>query len=89
MVSLISQPLVSIKQQQASKIARNNFVDFSNHQQWDYGNGWKNTLNNLRLTLQPILVLWLIFPGLDVFPDSHLLLRFNHLINQYQPFSSA
>jgi SRSO17 transposase len=92
MVSLISQAFVSIKQEKTSKVERNKFVDFSLHQQWDCGKGWKNTLNNLRLILQPIFVLSLIFPWLDVLPDSHLLLRFNHLIsliNQYQPFSSA
>jgi hypothetical protein len=37
-------------------------------------------------------VLWLIFPWLEVFPNSKLLLGFNHLIsliNQYQPFYSS
>jgi hypothetical protein len=71
---------------------KKNSVDFSIHQQWDCGRGWKNTLNNLRLILQPTLVLWLIFPWLEVFPNSQLLLGFNHLIseiNQYQPFYSS
>jgi SRSO17 transposase len=92
-VSLNSQAFLSLNQQQTSKFERkNSSVDFSLHQQWDYGSGWKNTLNNLRLILQPILVLWLIFPWLDVFPNSKLLLGFNHLIsliNQYQPFCSS
>ncbi len=93
MVSLISPVFLSIKQQRTSKAEKkSNSVDFSLHQQWDYGSGWKNTLNNLRLILQPILMLWLVFPWLDVFPNSKLLLGFNHLIsfiNQYQPFFSS
>ncbi len=92
-VSLNSQPFLSLNQQQTSKIEKKkNSVDFSIHQQWDCGNGWKNTLNNLRLILQPTLVMWLIFPWLEVFPNSKLLLGFNHLIsliNQYQPFCSS
>jgi len=92
MVSLNSQPFLGLNQQQTSKEKKKNSVDFSIHQQWDCGRGWKNTLNNLRLILQPTLVLWLIFPWLEVFPNSQLLLGFNHLIseiNQYQPFYSS
>ena len=93
MVSLNSQPFLSLNQLQTSKIdKKKNSVDFSIHQQWDCGRGWKNTLNNLRLILQLTLVLWLIFPWLEVFPNSKLLLGFNHLIsliNQYQPFYSS
>jgi hypothetical protein len=82
MVSLNSQPFFSLNQQQTSKIEKkDNSIDFSIHQQWDCGGGWKNTLNNLRLILQPILLLWLIFPWLAVFPNSKLLLGFNHLIS--------
>ncbi len=92
-VSLNSQPFLSLNQQKISQNEKkNNSVDFSVHQQWDYGSGGKNTLNNLRLILQPTLVLWLIFPWLEVFPNSKLLLGFNHLIsliNQYQPFYSS
>ena len=90
MVSLNSQPLLSLNQQKTSKSERKkNSVDLAVHQQWDCGSGWKNTLNNLRLILQPTLVMWLIFPWLEVFPNSKLRLGFNHLIsliNQYQPF---
>lgn len=93
LVSLNSQPFLSLNQQQTSKVEeKKNCVDFSIHQRWDCGNGWKNTLNNLRLILQPTLVMWLIFPWLEVFPNSKLLLGFNHLIsliNQSQPFCSS
>ncbi|QKQ72004.1 IS701 family transposase [Nostoc sp. TCL240-02] len=69
-----------------------NCVDFSHHQQWNHNSGWKNTLNNLRLIVQPLLLFWLIYPWLDIFPNSHLLLGFNHLIcamNQFKPFFAS
>jgi hypothetical protein len=59
-------------------------IHFGNHQI-----GWNNVLNNFRLIIQPILLLWLIFPWLEVFPNSSLLLGFHYLIdimNQFQPF---
>ncbi len=69
-----------------------NCVDFSHHQQWNHDSGWKNTLNNLHLIVQPLLLSWLIYPWLDIFPNSHLLLVFNHLIcamNQFKPFFAS
>lgn len=66
--------------------------DFSNHPQWNHESGWKNTLNNLRLIIQPLLLFWLIYPWLSLFPNSHLLLGFNHLIatiNQFKPFYAS
>jgi hypothetical protein len=51
--------------------------------------GWKNILNNFRLIIQPTLSLWLIFPWLEIFPNSHLLLglhRLIHTMNQFQSF---
>lgn len=93
MVSLNSQLFLSLNQQKISQIEKkDNSVDCSVHQQGDCGSGWKNTLNNLRLILQPTLVLWLIFPWLEVFPNSKLLLGFNYLIsliNQHQLFYSS
>jgi len=93
LVSLNSQPFRTLNQQPATQVKKTeNFVDVSLHKQWADGCGWKHTLNNLRLILQPILLFWLIFPWIDVFPNSQLLLGFNHLIsliNQYQPFCSS
>jgi hypothetical protein len=58
MVSLNTSPFLSLNQKKAGKVEnKNNLIDFSAHQQWNCGAGWKNTLNNLRLILQPILVL--------------------------------
>ncbi|NJP17952.1 MAG: IS701 family transposase, partial [Hydrococcus sp. CRU_1_1] len=67
-------------------------TDFFSHQQWNLTRGWKSTLNNLRLIIQPTILLWLIFPWLDVFPSRRLLLGFHQLIesmNQFQPFYSS
>lgn len=92
MVSLNSQAFVSLNQEIKEINIKNKHVDFSVHEQWDCGIGWKNTLNNLRLIFQPILLFWLILPWLNVFPNSKLLIGFNHLINsiyQYQPFYTS
>ncbi len=90
MISLNSPVFLSLNQshQLEAEVQENSDVDFSNHPQWNHESGWKNTLNNLRLIIQPLLLFWLIYPWLSVFPNSHLLLGFNHLIatmNQFKP----
>ena len=67
---------------------RHEAVVFSNHPQWNHKSGWKNTLNNLRLIIQPLLLFWLIYPWLTILPNSDLLLGFNQFIaamNQFKP----
>jgi SRSO17 transposase len=54
--------------------------NFSNHQDWNHTSGWKNCLNNLRLIIQPVVLLWMIYPWLKVFPNRDLLLGFHRLI---------
>ena len=54
--------------------------DFTLHQQWSNKGGWKTTLNNLRLIIQPTILFWMIIPWLDIFPNRHLLLGFHRLI---------
>lgn len=81
--------LCRVQSRLETKVKENSSVDFSNHKQWNQNGGWKNTLNNFRLILQPLLLFWMIYPWLDIFPDSNLLPRFNHLIsaiNQFKPF---
>jgi hypothetical protein len=39
---------------------------------WDGGPGWKRTLNNLRLVLQPYVCAFLLLPWLRVLPLLHL-----------------
>ena len=74
------------------ELQKNSDVDFSNHQQWNHESGWKNTLNNLRLIAQPLLLFWLIYPWIHIFPNSNLLLGFNQLIsalNQFKPYYAS
>ena len=90
MISLNSQAFLGINKahQIQLEVKEDSLIDFSNHKQWNHECGWKSTLNNLRLVLQPLLLFWLIFPWLDILPSSHLLLGFNHLIaamNQFKP----
>ena len=66
----------------------NSHIYFSSHQQWNHECGWKNVLKNLRLIVQPLLLFCLIYPWIDIFINSQLLLVFNHLIgaiNQFKP----
>lgn len=63
-------------------------LDFSDHPQWNHQTGWKNVLNNFRLIIQPTLLLWLVFPWLEIFPNSSLLLGFHRLINIMNQFPS-
>ena len=44
---------------------------------------------HFRLIIQPTILLWMIVPLLDIFPNRHLLLGFHHLIalmNQFYPY---
>jgi SRSO17 transposase len=42
------------------------------HPHWDVGPGWKRTLNNLRLVLQPYICACLLLPWLCLLPLPHL-----------------
>lgn len=50
------------------------------HSQYSNQGGWKATLNNLRLIIQPTILFWTIIPWLDVFPNRSLLLGFHQLL---------
>lgn len=93
MISLNSPAFLALNlSDKALANPNNDLAKFSDHQQWNHQSGWKNTLNNLRLIVQPILLFWLIYPWLEIFPNSNLLLGFNNLIdimNQFQPFYSS
>jgi hypothetical protein len=90
MISLNTQAFLALN---SSKLANSPSseatINWASHPQWNHQTGWKNVLNNFRLIIQPTLLLWLIFPWLEIFPDSSLLLRFHRLINtmnQFKPF---
>ena len=90
MISLNSQAFLALTKasQLPTKLEENSDVDFYNHKLWKHECGWKNTLNNLRLMLQPLLLFLLIYHWLNIFPNSDLFLGFNHLIsamNQFKP----
>ena len=93
MISLNSPVFLALNQQNTPEVnRRDDSVDLARHQEWNHQVGWKNTLNNFRLVIQPTILLWLIYPWIDIFPNSHLLRGFNHLIsviNQFKPFYSS
>lgn len=94
MISLNSSAFLSLNKshQIEAESQETSKSDFSNHQQWNHECGWKNILNNLRLIVQPLLLFWSIYPWLYIFPNSHLLLGFNHLIaamNQFKPYYAS
>jgi len=53
---------------------------FRDYQWWDFGQGWKNLLNNLRLVMQPYQIFNWLKPWLIVFPITHLSIGFLTLI---------
>ena len=81
MISSHSKVLCDLTQMQKSA------VNFSFHPQWSGKSGWKTTLNNLRLIIQPTIVFWMIIPWLDVFPNRSLVLGFHRLIAAMNQFS--
>lgn len=88
MISLNSPAFLALNQRSQSQpqVKEKTAVDFSNHQLWNHDSGWKNTLNNLRLIIQPLLLFSSIYPWLNIFPNSDLFLGFNHLINTMNQF---
>jgi hypothetical protein len=93
MISLNSPAFLSLNLCDTTLYNPNNtYANFSDDQEGNHQSRWKNTLNNFSLFIQPILILWLIYPGLEISPNSNLLLGFKHLIdaiNQFQPFYSS
>ena len=65
---------------------KNPLSDFSLHPQWNHKTGWKNVLNNLRLLVQPIILLWSLLPWLDILLDRYLLLGFHNFIDAINRF---
>jgi SRSO17 transposase len=90
MISLNSQAFGLLNQSHPTDSEiKNPTADFSIHQQWNHEVGWKNVLNNLRLIIQPTILLWLISPWLDIFPNHYLLLGLHdliHVMNQFQSY---
>lgn len=87
MISLNTQAFLSLNYSSVdnSEVPKSN-IDLTSHPQWNHLTGWKNTLNNIRLVIQPTFVLWLIIPWLEIFPNSSLLLGFHSLISSMNQF---
>jgi SRSO17 transposase len=88
MISLNSPDWQEEKPSQAFLNSAAELESFSRHQQWNSQRGWKSTLNNLRLIIQPTILLGLIFPWLEIFPNRYLLRGFHDLILVMNQFSS-
>ncbi len=91
MISSHSQALSNLNKSLAlsssNTVSKGIFSDFSLHQQWSDKEGWKSTLSNFRLIIQPMILFWMIIPWLDIFPNRHLLLGFHQLISIMNQFS--
>ena len=85
MISLNSQVFVQ-RQPQGTESSNSEPSDCHLHQHWNHKGGWKNTLNNLRLLIQPTILFGLISPWLDIFPSRKLWLGFNELIRVINQF---
>jgi SRSO17 transposase len=73
MISLQSPALSSAHSHQGKpeKMDKNS-IELTMHEQWNHESGWKKTLNNLRLIIQPLILFWLIYPWLSVFLNTNL-----------------
>ncbi len=76
MVSLHSQVLNNTQGKGINEPTDPVVTKFKEHDWWDFGQGWKNLLNNLRLVIQPYQFFNLLKPWLRVFPISHLSIGF-------------
>ena len=93
MISLNTEVFLSLNSSSLTNSrASKTDLDLASHPEWNHQTGWKNVLNNVRLIIQPSLLLWLIVPWLEIFPNSSLLLGFHRLIstmNQFPSFSPS
>jgi SRSO17 transposase len=59
---------------------------WSVHKWWDEGLGWKSTLNNMRLLIQPYICLWLLWPWLKLLGESSAGFALQRLIESINEF---
>jgi hypothetical protein len=89
MISFNTEVFLSLNSSELDNKSSQMIPKLASHPEWNHQTGWKNVLNNFRLIMQPILLLWLICPTLEIFPNSYLLLglhRLIHTMNQFQFF---
>jgi SRSO17 transposase len=88
MISLNTQIFLSLNTSDSQHHEIETSANFTTHPQWNYQIGWKNVLNNFRLLIQPSVLLWLIVPWLEIFPNSSLLLGLHNLIDSINQFTT-
>jgi SRSO17 transposase len=76
MVSLHTRPLQALE----PLLSELDDSPLAQHPWWQPSAGWKRTLHNLRLLIQPFLALWFLLPWLTVFSIPPLALHLRQLI---------
>ena len=90
LVSFHSPAFGLAKQEASEQDAQPSPVEhFAEHTWWDTGQGWKNTLNHLRLILQPHVFYCLLLPWLVVFDLPSLRAGFLELTTLMNLFHAA
>jgi len=83
MVSLRTVPL----QTPTSPLIPLDISVVADHPAWSSAAGWKHTLNNLRLLIQPFIAFWILLPWLDVFVLPALASNLQRLIASINAFT--
>lgn len=89
LVSLQCPPFQVPSEEASSPPADSPTECFPQHRWWDSGQGWKNTLNNLRLILQPYVFHCLLLPWLLLFDIPGLRTGFAELIGSMNLFHAS
>jgi len=61
-------------------------LKYSEHEWWNFSGGWKSTLNNLRLIIQPYVFYNFLKPWLLIFDIPSLKAGFLELLNMMNKF---
>ncbi|HLO49744.1 MAG TPA: IS701 family transposase [Kamptonema sp.] len=88
MVSLQSDKIYGIKTSSSDKV-QSAQDKVEKHPRWNQGKGWKNTLNNLRLLIQPLCYANLLKPWLGVILNPSLLREFFSVFSQLNRFINS
>ena len=88
MVCLQSEGL-NKPREESEVLTKSAINEMQKHRWWNQRKGWKNTLNNLRLFIQPLCYFNLLKPWLVVIFSSHLLHIFCRLFFQLNKLTNA
>jgi SRSO17 transposase len=76
----------SVKEVETARVEQPALLVPSLHQWWDRGSGWKNTLNNMRLVIQPYVCFWLLLPWLRLLEDVSTGIALQKLVEHVNEF---